>query len=69
MLVNIKCTLSAARHPGVVYASVECAGELLINATLDYCLSACEARGYTIENGQEVLLWLHKNTDFVGHSQ
>jgi hypothetical protein len=67
MMVTLKPKLSPGR-PGVVYASVECGGELLINATLDYCLSACRERGYTIENGQEVLLWLFDNTTFVGNS-
>ena len=66
MLVTIKPKLNASK-PGIVYASVECAGELLISATLDYCLNACEDRGYTIENGQEVLMWLHRNSDFVGN--
>lgn len=66
MLVTIKPKLSP-RYPGVVYANVECAGELMISATLDYCISACAARGYTIENGHEVLVWLHKNTNFVAH--
>jgi hypothetical protein len=67
MLVKIKPHLSV-RHPGIVYASVECADELLVSATLDYCLSACEARGYTIENGHEVLIWLHKNAEFHGYT-
>jgi len=64
-----------ARHAGIVYATVTCVepdadleGELLIGATLDYCLSACADRGYTIVNGHEVLMWLHKNTNFVGYT-
>jgi hypothetical protein len=67
MLVIVTCKLNE-RHPGTVYASVKSPeGELMINATLDYCLSACKERGYQIENAQDVLLWLHKNAEFHGY--
>lgn len=74
MKISITPRLNA-RTPGMVYASVHCVdpdsemeGELLISATLDYCLSAAAERDYSIENGHEVLMWLHKNANFVGYS-
>lgn len=71
MDVRIDCHLSKS-HPGIVYASVTRLvyndQEMEINATLDYCLSACIGRGYNIINGQEVLMWLHKNANFVGYT-
>lgn len=66
MKVKLTCHANK-RFRETVYASVHCADDLLINATLDYCLSACAERGYTIENAQDVLMWLHKNADFVAY--
>jgi len=65
MLVTVKPKLSV-RHPGIVYASIYNGEELLVNATLDYCLGACAQRGYQIENAQEVLLWMYNNVEFQG---
>lgn len=50
-----------ARH-NTLYASCHEVGEtgngLLINATLDYVITACNKRGYKILNAQQVLNWL-----------
>jgi hypothetical protein len=63
MRVKITCTPNNSR-PEIVYADVTCADELIISATLNYCLTACADRGYTIENAQEVLMWLYGNAEF-----
>lgn len=67
MNVTITCHLSA-RRPGTVYAKMEdSAQDVMVSATLDYCLSAAKERGYNITNAQDVLMWLHMNSSFVGY--
>lgn len=65
MNVTIKCKLNS-RFPETVYASMYEGDELLVSATLTYCITVANERGYTIVNAQEVLVWLHKNSDFAG---
>lgn len=62
------------RHQGIVYASLEEAppnesvkGKPICAATFDYCVDVAKNRGYNITNAQEVLEWLHKNADVIGH--
>lgn len=50
------------RYPGTVYADIRSvAGELLVSATYDYCMTAVATRGYLIANAQDVKQWLDKN--------
>lgn len=50
-----------------VYATVKDGSRPVVSASLDYCISYCQRDGHIIDNAQEVLEWLHKNADFVGH--
>lgn len=63
MRVTITCKLNPSRT-GIVYATVTCADEVLISATLDYCIAACKDRGYLLENAHDVLQWLNGNVTF-----
>lgn len=65
MNVTIKCRLNS-RFPEAVYADMYEGDELLVSATLTYCIASASERGYTITNAQDVLVWLNKNTDFAG---
>lgn len=64
--VTISCYANA-RYKGVVYASVSAGDETLINTTLDNCLSACNQRGWAIDNAQDVLFWLHQYVTFEAY--
>jgi hypothetical protein len=70
MNVYIKCHTNPNK-PGIVYASVTNTTsplkDVIISATLDYCLSACHERGYVVENAQDVLMWLHLNVEFEAY--
>ena len=62
--MNVQIFVTKVKN-GFVYAKVvKENGELEISATIDYCISACKKRGYTILNAQEVLEWLNYNVEF-----
>lgn len=65
MKVKIECRKSK-NYPNNVYATMTstAAGELLVSATLDYCIARCAEMGLEITNAQDVLVWLHENADF-----
>lgn len=65
MNVTIKCRLNS-RFPEAVYADMYEGDELLVSATLGYCVAVANEHGHTIANAQDVLVWLNKNSDFVG---
>lgn len=67
MRVTLTCSTNTWK-PGIVYATVaDGAGQIIMSATLDYCLSACHERGNIIENAQDVLMWLHLNVEFEAY--
>jgi len=61
MRVRIDCLDSSK---GIVFCKLSCAGEVLEEcAPFDYVIGHCYVEGYTIENAQEVLWWIHRNCD------
>jgi hypothetical protein len=64
--VKIECHKSP-RYPNNVYAKIYLDGEMVTNATLDYCIAKCHNMNLEIENAQDVLFWLHNNADFKAY--